>query len=292
MTTAIAYAGGSYGTYVEWCLTVLSSNDPIVLPFGRSGNSHNFSGNQLLTVSGCKRFNQHDTVSFVRFHPKTHQGESLKDNLNQVCNDFNSVIYLYPDPGSILLSINNQYTKIWESWWHNRLEDPAFKDNLCTGWDILPSTPVSNIPTWVLREILSFNLLPSWQDELEWQNRGQCIHPKCITVLLNDLLYDFENTISSIQKFCNLDFKRPITDLLPAHYTMLALQKYLGQDQLCNSIVACTVNDQYIEFGKLPLPSEAWIQWQLRNLGYELRCNGLDTFPTNSVQLKKLLYTV
>jgi predicted nuclease with RNAse H fold len=42
----------------------------------------------------------------------------------------------------------------------------------------------------------------------------------------------------------------------------------------------------------LPLPSEAWIQWQLRNLGYELRCHGLDMFPTNSVQLRELLYRV
>jgi len=32
------------------------------------------------------------------------------------------------------------------------------------------------------------------------------------------------------------------------------------------------------------------IQWQLRNQGYEIQCHGLDMFPTNSVQLRKLIY--
>jgi hypothetical protein len=28
----------------------------------------------------------------------------------------------------------------------------------------------------------------------------------------------------------------------------------------------------------------------LRNLGWGIKCNGLDTWPTNSIQLKNLIY--
>jgi hypothetical protein len=40
------------------------------------------------------------------------------------------------------------------------------------------------------------------------------------------------------------------------------------------------------------LASESYVQWQLRNLGYEIQCHELDKFPTNSVHLKELLYTI
>ena len=40
----------------------------------------------------------------------------------------------------------------------------------------------------------------------------------------------------------------------------------------------------------LPMASQAYIQWQLRNNGFEIRCDGLDNFPNDSVQLKSLLY--
>jgi len=51
------------------------------------------------------------------------------------------------------------------------------------------------------------------------------------------------------------------------------------------------LTDKDTVWDPLPLPSEVWIQYRLRELGYEIRCHGLDIFPTTSVQLKKLLYT-
>jgi hypothetical protein len=47
-----------------------------------------------------------------------------------------------------------------------------------------------------------------------------------------------------------------------------------------------------LHWNPLPLASEAWIQWQLRNLGWEIKCHELDIFPTNSVYLKELLYHI
>ena len=35
---------------------------------------------------------------------------------------------------------------------------------------------------------------------------------------------------------------------------------------------------------------EAYVQHCLREQGYEIRCDGLDTFPTNSSDLRELIY--
>ena len=89
-----------------------------------------------------------------------------------------------------------------------------------------------------------------------------------------------------------MQFKRDVVELLPFHQQNLKLQKYIGQDQICNQIIDAVVNNQPFEWEELTLTSESWMQWVLRNRGFEIRCDGLDMFPTNSIQLRELLYTV
>jgi hypothetical protein len=73
---------------------------------------------------------------------------------------------------------------------------------------------------------------------------------------------------------------------------MLELQQNLLEDQICNRIVQYTINDLDFDWPELSLPSQSWIQWELRNQGFEIECHGLDKFPTNSIQLKKLIYPI
>ena len=69
MTVAIAFNGGAYGTYLEWCLTTLTSSDPIVAPFTKRGNSHKFLGNHLINFSNWQDYNTSGNVfDFFRFH--------------------------------------------------------------------------------------------------------------------------------------------------------------------------------------------------------------------------------
>ena len=70
----------------------------------------------------------------------------------------------------------------------------------------------------------------------------------------------------------------------------IKLQKYINQDTICNQIIDTILTDKFMAWDPLPLPSESYVQWKLRELGYEIRCHGLDIFPTTSVQLKELLY--
>lgn len=293
MTTVIAYSGGTYGTYLEWCLATLSSNLTVVSPFNSNGNSHKFKGNYVQGMEGWHQRNKQLPVApFVRLHPKTKQHESLSDNMNHLCDTADSVVYLYPDRESILFLLNNVTYKIWHDWWEHNFNSEIDIDKIYKNWPVDNNTTISNIPNWIKREFLSLYLMPAWLDQVEWYHPDRWSHSKCCVITVNQLLYDFENTINRIKIHCNLQFEKDIAELMPYHQQNLKLQKYTNQDQLCNQIISSVINNQVFEWEELTLTSESWVQWQLRNLGYEIRCHGLDTFPTNSIQLKELLYTV
>tara|TARA_R110000822_G_scaffold77479_8_gene186120 strand:+ start:99 stop:1016 length:918 start_codon:yes stop_codon:yes gene_type:complete len=302
MTIAIAYTGGAYGTYLEWVLTTLTTELAIVPPFRETGSSHNFSSKPLRSIheSPWEVYTKNPKqFLFVRLHPKILSTDVLSDNLETILNFSDKLLYVYPDRDFVLATINNIYEKLTsntsnENWWdHRKRADIDFINKMYHGWDIDSTLPLVDVPNWIKREYLSYNLMPSWFNEVEWYHADEWQHDRSKTILIKDLLFDFEKTILDIQQFCKLDFKKNIAEMIPHHHTMLSLQKNINQDQLCSDIIRTTINDISFDWSNkhLPLPSQAWIQWQLRNLGYEMRCVGIDIFPSNSVQLKKLLYT-
>jgi hypothetical protein len=289
------FAGGSYGTYLEWLLTTLTTDCPIVEPLRLdSGSSHNFRGNHLINMAGWNKYttNTEQHFQFVRLHPKTEKKESITASLETILSSVDRVIYLYPDSDSILLNINNYYTKIWKNWWTWMFNNEINPDKIYNNWSIDPTTPMDQIPIWIKREFLSYYLLPSWFDQVEWFHPAKWNHNRCYTLLITDLLDNIEQVLEEIKTSTNLTFVKPIKSILPLHKKMLNLQQHRGQDLLCYKIINSIVND--IEFSwddqLLPLPSQSYIQWRLRELGYEIKCHDLNLFPTNSIHLKSILY--
>ena len=287
------YHGGTYGTYLEWCLTTLCSDTDIQAPFTSNGNSHAYQGHHLLNMAGWQKYLQSDKCwDVVRFHPKTLRDESLVANIESVLSIVDRAIYIYPDSDSVLLTINNFYSKIWDNWWDHQIHTEIDQGKIYDNWPVPRTVPIGQIPLWIQREFLSLYLLPAWQSQVEWDHTKAWSNSKCVVVRINDLLYNFEETVTHLGKVCQFDFKMPASELKQYHLQNLKLQQFLGQDQICQDILQTVLSDQQCEWAPLPLPSQAWVQWQLRNLGYELQCHGLDTFPTNSIQLKELLYPV
>lgn len=293
MTVAIVYNAGSYGTYLEWCLTGLATSKELVSPFTSLGNSHVFTGNLVSKFQDWQEYltskQQHQ---FVRLHPKTSKDEDLSNNLNHICNTVDSVVYIYPDPDSLLLCVNNYLTKIWPNWWEFQINHYLDVNLIYQNWPIHPGTNINQIPQWVRREFLSFYLMPAWFDQIEWYHPDHWSHPTACVVTVTELLFNFESTLSKIQRHCNLEFVKPISDLLPYHQQNINLQANIGHDLLCKNIIDCVLMEKQCNWETLSLASEAWIQWELRNRGLEIRCHGLDIFPTNSIQLRQLLYPV
>ena len=290
-TIPVVYSGGTYGTYLEWVLTMLTTDCNIISPFNPNGNSHKFVGQHLGSMVGWTDYVSSATpVCFVRLHPKVYKEESISKNLNIMLSTVNRMIVIYPDKNSILLTVNNIYTKIWKDWWSVRLTDPEFSENLYSSWKITPGTPHDQIPIWIKREILSFNLMPSWYDMVEWYLPDNWHDPNCLILTVTELLHQFESTLQRIQNFCNLQFVKNIKQFKSYHIQLLQTQQHLNQDEICQKIIQSILSDYYFEWNNLPLISQSWVQWQLRNQGFEIQCNDLNIFPTNSVQLKKLIY--
>lgn len=292
-TIPIAYQGGTYGTYLEWCLTSLTSTNQLVSPFTESGSSHKFKKGNHLDFSIISIFlSAGQSEKFIRFHPKTQQQHSISDRLDQVCDIVQHMIYIYPDRDSVLLTINNFFTKIWNNWWTDKflIAEPADANKLYQYWPVVPGTAIQDIPNWIQREFLSLYFMPAWYDQVEWYHPDRWQNPKCCTITVRDLLNNFEETLQKISLLCDIEYVRPIQDLLPFHEQNLKNQKYLHHDVLCADIISAVTNKQNLSWEPLSLFSESWIQWQLRNLGYEIQCHELDKFPTNSVHLYELLY--
>lgn len=242
-------------------------------------------------MSGWQRYtDSHQLLDIVRFHPKTSSTESVTHNLTQVCNQTQNVIYLYPGQDQMLLMVNNYFTKIWSNWWKAKLFDQSLVYN---NWPVDPTVPVDQAPNWVKREFLSFYLFPAWLDQVEWYHPDCYQFPKnCILVTVDSLLYDPKTVVTQIKQHCGLQYKKSFEQLALMHTTMLSQQQHLHKDEMCADILQATLSNVDLNWPDLSLVDEAWLQWSLRKQGLELHCHGLDTFPTNSLQLRKLLYSV
>lgn len=292
MTIPIVFNGGAYGTYLEWVLTTLTTDIKIIAPFKPSGNSHKFRGHHLGNMIGWQNFinsTPKRNPAFVRLHPKTTKEESASQNLNYILDSVDKIIYLYPDHGSKLLVINNWFSKVYNDWWTCQFTKEINQDHIYNNWPVDRSVNIKDIPIWIKREFLSLYLMPSWYDQVEWYHPHTWQHPRCLTLTVSELLCNFESSLSKIKNFCQLTYIKDPQQLIPYHNWMLRLQQHLSQDAICNEIVINTINNEAYTWEPLPLASESWIQWELRNLGYEILCDELDTFPTDSVKLKNLL---
>ena len=292
-TIPIVFHAGCYGTYLEWALTTLTTEHKILPPFTNKGNSHKFKGNHLIDMDGWRNFvTQPSTHQFVRLHPKTKQDQSLSDNLDTIASAVDGMIYLYPTRQAKLLVVNNYISKVYDNWWLTQFSKTIESTVIYDKWPVDRSTSINDVPVWIKREFLSLYLIPAWEDQVEWNNPVGWQNSKSLNVSVTDLLCDFKSTLQKIQQYFKLSFTKDISQIIPIHTAMLRLQEHLDQDIICQQIIEAVLDSIDYNWNTLPLASESWIQWQLRNLKYEIKCDGLDIFPTNSLKLRNLLYPI
>ena len=289
-TIPIVFHAGTYGTYLEWALTTLTTDVDVVRPF-KGSTSHAYKGTHLINFTpGWANYLQSQMPKkFVRLHPRTKENECNNEIVSKLLETVDNVIYITPADKDTMLCVNNHYYKIRKNWWeyefvNNQIDPTVIYNN----WPVDPTVPISQVPNWIVREFLSLYLPPKWYSMISWRP-----DPRCVQInIKQDLFYNFEHTINKIASQCQLKLTKPISSILGLHSEMISLQKYCGQDDICNQIIESVTNHLPFDWYKHPLTilSEAWIQWRLRNLGYEIRCHGIDLFPTNSVQLQELLY--
>jgi hypothetical protein len=291
-TLVIVFNGGAYGTYLEWVLNTLMSNDAIIEPFTNLGNSHNTHLGIL--VDGINEFRSYITSDkqylTIRMHPKTHSSHSVVDHLHQVLDHVPKLILLYPDRDHELLCVCNYTTKIWKGHIYDGAMRYMNPDDIFNNYPLSPDTDIHNIPEWIMREHMSFNLFSSWHDQVEWYLPDVWQHSNALIVTTKELFENFEQVLEKIINFWGVDPARPIADLVPSHKKMLSLQQHLGKDVLCRNIVDSVLgNAKPMTWNNLCKISQAWIQYQLRQRGYELLCHDLNNFPSDTASLKSVV---
>jgi len=299
-STVIVYNGGSYGTYLHWMLYTLTHPVEIFDPTTAIGNSHNLG--ELVTAQDYQTVLEFSLERILatptekipiitRLHPKISSDQNISTNIMLLLEKIEKMIIVYPAPETYLLNINNFYYKVWDDPWSGPLAE-VDPDNIYRNFPVAPGTPFNQLPNWVVREFLSYYLFIAWESQVEWYFPDRFQDPRCLYVYIDEILNNPLGTVDQIKKFMNLEWVRNPEDILPYHEKNLSLQKYLNQDQLCCKIVQAVLNNTLLTWTKndLTLPSEAWIQKDLRDRGFGLQCHGLNQFPTNSTALCELLY--
>jgi hypothetical protein len=104
--------------------------------------------------------------------------------------------------------------------------------------------------------------------------------------ILNNPLLEFKKVI----QHCKLTEKDGLEDF--SKKWKQAQQYIVDEFLLLDQIIKHTLEKQPFEWHDLNIFAESIIQRRLRDLGYEIRCDGLDIFPTNSETLANLLERV
>ena len=155
-----------------------------------------------------------------------------------------------------------------------------------TAWDT-SYTHWSQMQTWQLREWISLFYV-DWVSE--WIDSVHQVGPEFLTIKNTDFLHDPVATSDNIFKHCKLTMKLGLADFL--QQWQQAQQYVVSEFELLDCIVDCTIANQSLTWQPVNIIAEAIVQQRLRAKGYEIRCDGLDIFPTDAIMFNTLLEKV
>jgi hypothetical protein len=138
--------------------------------------------------------------------------------------------------------------------------------------------------TWELREWFSLFYAEWIQEWIQSQNQ---VPDDSLKIINTDLLYDTESTLIKIINHCGLTLDGDLSSFVTKWQR--AQQYVVDEFGLLDFIVDSTINQKEFSWQPTHLIAEAIVQQRLRTHGYEIRCDGLDIFPTDSKTLYNLL---
>jgi hypothetical protein len=145
----------------------------------------------------------------------------------------------------------------------------------------------SDMKTWQIREWISLFYTPWIQS---WTESVQQVDPQFLTVKNTDFLSNPVDTADRIFAHCKLTQKPGLGEFL--RQWQQAQQYIVNEFKLLDQIVDCAIANQPLEWQPINIIAEAIVQQRLRAKGYEIRCDGLDKFPTDAIMFNTLLEKV
>lgn len=137
---------------------------------------------------------------------------------------------------------------------------------------------------WELREWFSI-FYPGAVEE--FITAPQHVTDEWLIIGNDDILYDTQRALETIIEHCGLTTHGDLKNFVKQWQRA---QRYIVDEfDLLDQIVQCSIQKQPLKWNPLNIISESIIQQRLRTLGYEIRCDGLNTFSTDSKMLYNLL---
>jgi len=269
----VYFPRGCYGTYLSQCIynyTNLRTEPLDKTEFNNNGSSHHFwSKKQQLS-------------SIIRY------GHTDDPYLNV---DANHVVVVLPCDEYRLDYYDNQFFKTE----HEQLisyvlmqmskEEAVYKLNAHWGYT---GEFDNTVPRWIMREWCSF-----WLTDVFDQSYNVLEYSKINSTAQLSTQDIFENwTEAFAQLALRLDLALTVDadTIQKQHEQFLKLQKFHNIQLRCNQYVDDVINGVDSSVTLYSIFDEAYIQQLLRQHNIEIRCDGLDQFPSTTQQLRTLTY--
>jgi hypothetical protein len=245
-------------------------NELIEFDFDQHGSSHSFRYN--LT---SKNIIQCGHIGHLDF-------DTTSDQL----------IVLIPEKTNMLDYFDNQFCKQENkqivSYIRALFSDSEIQEKLASNWNFFKNFN-ENVPRWILREWSSF-WIQMCLEESYGKEKYQQIPAVCqvgVSLLFKDLYVALNLIADSLSLTLSVtnDYVQKLQDDFVKH------QSLHGMQEKCQKWVNIAIQTQDNAASPcVTIFDEAYVQYLLRESGYELQCDGLEIFPKNTLELNKIMY--
>lgn len=265
----ILFAPGAFGSMIEWSIRAHAVEySPVDLEFNSIGSAHQYK---------------------KMFHPSNFQQLT---KLKELPADTITSIG-YPLQGNSSLALINFFKEA--QFVQDRIIFTLIRDRptaelillmLIYKLNLKNYVSANNLELWEYREQISLFYNGTIQ---QWLNLDDPKLDNWLVVNPIDIIYNYDQVVDQCLKFCNLTKRNDIQINEAAKQWLLLQNQYISKHTLISDIVNNTILNQSFDWTSLDVLSEAIVQMRLRDRGYHLKCYKLNSFPTNSQDLYKLI---
>jgi hypothetical protein len=265
LQASVLFPPGCYGSYLIRCIynyTNLRKEEYVPFSFDSSGSSH------VIRKSLSNKY-------FKGYHKTT------------LPNGIAPSIIILPDTDHKLDYFNNQFAKQSLGQLKEYLMALFSKDELNKKINDRWSSQFDSICTWSLREFISFWLNDVLNDSY---NPNFYIMYDGFKITTQDIFLNFVGKIQEIIEHLKLSLTVDINEIQKNHESFKKYQQYHKSQLNCKTWLDLTLSSN----ANLPSPcltifDEAYVQFLLREKGYELQCYNLNTFVSDSNSLRAII---
>lgn len=278
----ICFPPGCYGHYLARCLyhfTELRDGKFVNFGFMPDGSSH----------AHRKDKSERQKIRVGHFSYKT-SGNYHPATIELLPGD--TPITILPTPGYWLDYHNNQYIKQSKGDLIANIQDQIsteeLRDKLKNNWNYSGEFD-TNVPQWIMRELMSFLILPTLQDGYA---QDRCEFAQSTKIQAISFFDDFVGHFHQLCNDLSIQIDIPQEQIAKNNQEFIKMQKYHGSQQRCEQWVQDVLSNNTTPSPAQTIYDESYIQHLFREQGYEIQCDGLNLFPLDSNAMRKLIYMV